>query len=357
MEPTIVISKQAISRDSTTSGDTIHLFAAPVSSLVHMGATYGEIVLFFKDSNHYSDNSLTGGRSTKASKYVKVFLKTRAGNEMKTIQFVKQTIDKAKASNSNITLDNNSNFFDIRGVLRVNNIVRDDELPTNDDIYLSCGTGGTATDIDPGVIDVATDLLLFYDFDDEGLPKTTSVPDFIASIAGDNITAIDGVLSVEFPESNLPERGDKFAVLAKVSNADYDYDWTESPTFEDLNISQWSTSDNPTLLFSRSRGADHTTTTTAANDILGEIGFRGVSSINNNAVAGKIRVTQTQSSTSSSYVQSKLELFTGTENGEEVALTINDERVTILPNQSTTPSAVQGGIYADNNDILFFGVS
>jgi len=311
-------------------------------------------VLFFKDSNHYSDNSLTGGRSTKASKYVKVFLKTRAGNEMKTIEFVKQTIDKAKASNSNITLDNNSNFFDIRGVLRVNNIVRDDELPTNDDIYLSCGTGGTATDIDPGVIDVATDLLLFYDFDDEGLPKTTSVPDFIASIAGDNLTAINGVLNVADPE--LIPGGNKFAVLAKSSDTDYDYDWTESPTFESVDIALWSTTGNPELLFRKSRGSDHTTTTTEQNDVLGEIGFRGVTNVNNEVASAKIKVTQTAAA-DDTYVKSKLELFTGTAIGEQVALTINDERVTILPNQSTTPSAVQGGLYADNNDKLFFGVS
>lgn len=356
MEPTIVISKQAISRDSTTSGDTIHFFAAPVSSLVHMGATYGEIVLFFKDSNHYSDNSIAGGRSTKASKYVKVFLKTRAGNEMKTIEFVKQTIDKAKSNGSNITLDNNSNFFDIRGVLKVNNIVRDDELPDNDDIYLSCGTGGTATDIDPGIIDVATDTLLFYDSSDNGLPKTTSVPDFIASIAGDNITAIDGVLSVEFPESDLPKGGDKYSVLSKRSNTDFDFEWTEDPTFESLNISKWSLAEHPELLFKRSQGFDHVNTPTEENDILGEIGFRAVNNQQEEVAVGKLKVTQTSNSISS-VVQSKLELFTGTQNGEEVALTINDERVTILPNQSTTPSAVQGGLYADNNDILFFGVS
>jgi hypothetical protein len=351
MEPTLVFTKQTISRTSTTTGANIDFFSAPASSLVHAGAAFGELVLFFKDSNIFSDNSITGGASTKAADYAKVTLKVRAGTEVKTIEFLNSLI--SKSSGKVIRFDNTLRQYDVRGVLQVLSIARTD-LPTDDDIYLSCGTGGSFEDIDPGIIDVANDLFLFYDADDNGLPKVESITDFVAAIAGDNLTAVNGVLNAS--EHRVPG-GDKFAVLAKSSDTDYDYDWTESPTFEDLNISKWSTSDNPTLLFSRSQGADHTTTTTAANDILGEIGFRGVSLENNNAVAGKIKVTQTQPSTSSNYVQSKLELFTGTKNGEEVALTINDERVTILPNQNEIPSAVQGGLYADNNDKLFFGVS
>jgi hypothetical protein len=354
MEPTLVFTKQAISRSSSTSGSNIDFFAAPSSSLVHIGATYGEVILFFQDSNHYSDDSLTGGKSTKASKFVKVLLKVRTGEEVNAIELIKQTIDKAAALGTILKFDNTTKEYSIRGVFAVNNIIRDDELPTDDDIYLSCGTGGSATDIDPGVIDVASDSILFYDFDDDGLPKTTSVPDFIASIAGDNLTAINGVLNVADPE--LIPGGNKFAVLAKSSDTDYDYDWTESPTFESVDIAIWSTTANPELLFRKSRGSDHTTTTTEQNDVLGEIGFKGVTNVNNEVASAKIKVTQTAAA-DDTYVKSKLELFTGTATGEQVALTINDERVTILPNQSTTPSAVQGGIYADNNDILFFGVS
>ena len=353
MEPTLVFTKQAISSTSSTSGENIDFFAASASNLVHMGATYGEIILFFRDSNHYSDDSLTGGRSPKATKFVKVLLKVRTGQEVKAIELVKQTLDRASELNTILKFDNTTKEYSIRGIYNVNNIIREDELPENDDIYLVGGGGGTLTDLDPGVIDVAEDSFLFYDLNDDGRPKSTTVADFITAIAGDNLTAVDGVLNAEMRIAG----GTKFSVLAKSSPTAYDYDWTESPTFESASIAVWGDLATPELLFRKSNGSDHTNTQTLQDDILGEIGFRGINSDTDEVVGGKIRFTQAIDSDTSRFVQSKLELFTGTETGEQVALTINEERVTILPNQSTEPSAVQGGLYADNEDILFFGVS
>jgi hypothetical protein len=149
--------------------------------------------------------------------------------------------------------------------------------------------------------------------------------------------------------------GDKFAVLAKVSDDDFDYDWTETPTFEQANISKWSETTSPKLLFTRSNGTDHTNTPTIANDVLGEIGFRGINSNNTPVDSAKILFTQTNNS--DTLIKSKFELFVGTDNGPEVALTANDERVISIPNQTDTPTAVRGGIYADDSDILFFGIS
>ena len=353
MEPTLVFTKQAISSTSSTSGENIDFFAASASNLVHMGATYGEIILFFRDSNHYSDDSLTGGRSPKATKFVKVLLKVRTGQEVRAIELVKQTLDKASELSTILKFDNTTKEYSIRGIYNVNNIIREDELPENDDIYLVGGGGGTLTDLDTGVIDVAEDSFLFYDLNDDGRPKSTTVADFITAIAGDNLTAVNGVLNAEMRIAG----GTKFSVLAKSSDTDYDYDWTESPTFESASIAVWGDLATPELLFRKSNGSDHTNTQTLQDDILGEIGFRGINSDTDEVVGGKIRFTQAIDSDTSQFVQSKLELFTGTETGEQVALTINEERVTILPNQSTEPSAVQGGLYADNEDILFFGVS
>lgn len=151
--------------------------------------------------------------------------------------------------------------------------------------------------------------------------------------------------------------GNKFGVLAKQSNIDFDYGWTETPTFEQANISKWSDANNPKLLFTRSRGADHTNDETLTNDILGEIGFTGINTSNASASGGKILFTQTQSSTTATHVQSKFELFVGTSTGEQVALTANEQRVISIPNLTSPPTAVEGGLYADNTDKLYFGVS
>ena len=151
--------------------------------------------------------------------------------------------------------------------------------------------------------------------------------------------------------------GSKYAVLNKLSDDDLDYDWTETPTFEQANISKWSDTANPTLLFTRSRGADHTNDETLQDDILGQIGFTGVNTNNEAATGGKMLFTQTQDSTTDTFVQSKFELFVGTDQGDQVALTANEQRVISIPNQSSAPDAVRGGIYANDNDILFFGIN
>lgn len=298
MEPLLVFTKKPISRTSTLTGEEVDFFATPADNLMHVGATLGEITLYFKNSNSYSDDSVAGGASTKTSNYAKVVLRTLTGTEVDTIKRIQRGIAKAKSSTSIINFDGANKSFDIQGVLSVISIVRDDLEVIEDldnDITLNCGTG------------------------------------------------IPG--------------GDRFAVLAKVSDADFDYDWTETPTFEQANISKWSDTLSPKLKFFRSKGEDHTNTTSEIDDILGEIIFTGVNIDGEESTAGKILFTQVNESDSSNFIESKLQLYVGTAEGDQVGLTINQQRVTSIPNLSTSPSPVRGGIYADNNDILFFGIT
>lgn len=202
MEPLLVFSKGQLSVRSNFS-DEIDVFATPMSNLVHMGATLGEITLFFKDSNLYADDSIAGGRETKKANYVQVKLKVRETNESNVIELFQRKLQQSKDTGVVIRFDNETREYAIRGVLKVNDIIRPDDLPTDDDIFLSCGTGGSSTGVDPGVVDVANDSFLFYDSDDEGLPKVETISDFVESIAGDNITATNGVLSVEDPNTTL----------------------------------------------------------------------------------------------------------------------------------------------------------
>ena len=297
MEPLLVFSKKAISRTSTLVGDEVDFFATPADNLMHIGAVFGEITMYFKNSNSYSDESIAGGASTKTSNYAKVVLKTLTGNEVETIKRIQKAITLARQSGKIINFDGVTRAFDVQGVLSIVEIVRDDIeiLDVDNDITLNCGTG------------------------------------------------IPG--------------GDRFAVLAKVSNDDFDYAWTETPTFEQANISKWSNTLSPKLKFFRSKGEDHTNTESEIDDILGEIVFTGVNIDGEESTAGKLLFTQVNESDSSNFIESKFELFIGTSTGDQVALTINEQRVTSIPNLSTSPSAVRGGIYADNNDILFFGIT
>ena len=297
MEPLLVFSKKSISRTSTLTGDDIDFFATPADNLMHVGATLGEITLYFKNSNSYSDDSVAGGASTKLTNFARVILKVRTGTETSTIQRIQTGITQAQKNGTILNFDGVTKQFDVKGVLSVIEIVRDeiDLSDVDNDISLNCGTG------------------------------------------------IPG--------------GDRFAVLAKVSDADFDYAWTETPTFEQANISKWSDTLSPKLKFFRSKSSDHTDTTTEIDDILGEIIFTGVNIDNEEASAGKMLFTQVNESDSSNSIQSKFELFVGTSTGDQVALTINQQRVTSIPNLSDTPSAVRGGIYANTSDILFFGVA
>jgi hypothetical protein len=349
MEPTLVFTKQAISSKSDTSGENIDFFSAPASSMAHIGASFGAIIIFFKDSNLFSDNSIAGGASTKKSDFAKVTLKVRSGREVDTIELLQSAL---KQEGKLIRFDNTTRVYDVRGITEVISIERT-ELPTDDDIYLSCGASGIIDDIEPGEIDTTVDSFMFYDDDDGGVSKVESVPDFLVKIAGTNITASDGQLNAVF---DLPG-GTKYSVLNKVSDDDNDYAWTETPQFEELKIAKWSTSDNPKLLFTRSRNEDHTYDTTTPTDILAEIGFNGVSSNREESQAGKITVTQSKSSTASPYVGSTIDFFVGTQSGDSKAFTINDERVIAIQNQDSPPTAIRGGIYANNNDILFFGIN
>lgn len=351
MEPLLVFSKGTITERSNTTSE-IDVLATPSSNLMHIGATLGEIIIFFRNNNLFSDDSIAGGASTKAADFTRVALRVRAGNETNTIERFHQTVKNAQGTGQILQFKNELKKYDVKGILEVVSITRTD-LPTDDDIYLSCGTGGSSTDIDPGVVDVANDSFLFYDSDDEGLPKVETISDFVAAIAGDNLTAVNGVLNA--PAFSIPG-GDKYAVLAKLSDTDDDYGWTETPQFEQLSISRWSSTEDPLLNFHYSRGTDHTETTTLQGDILGQIGFTGVNQNNSLAEGGKIVFTQTQDADTSKNLQTKFELFVGTAAGDQVALTANEERVISIPNLTTTPTAVQGGIYANNSDILFFGV-
>lgn len=192
----------------------------------------------------------------------------------------------------------------------------------------------------------------------DALPVNLQTVGYIAMVDGAGYYFKGGTWTseddwVEFP---IGRGGTKYSVLNKVSDEDYDFEWTESPQFETLNISRWSNTSKNTLKFFRSRGTDHTNEPTQDNDVLGEILFTGVDFTDNESTAGKIVFTQTGADEYDGSIPSKFELFVGTESGDAVALTANSERVVSLSTLDSEPTAVKGGLYTDASSLLYFGV-
>lgn len=149
--------------------------------------------------------------------------------------------------------------------------------------------------------------------------------------------------------------GNKYAVLAKLSDVDFDYDWTEDPQFESVTVTKYSPSLAPAINLFRSRGSDGVNGETQPGDIIASIAFSGVAADNSQAPAGKMVFTQVDAAGYNG-ISSKIELFVGSDNGDLPALTINEDRVVSVHRHSVAPPVVTGGIYANDNNELFFGV-
>ena len=191
----------------------------------------------------------------------------------------------------------------------------------------------------------------------DALPENLRTIGYISMVDGSGYYFKGGTWTseddwVEFP---IGKGGTKYSVLHKLSDEDYDFDWTETPQFEGLTIGRWNNSSSNDIEFFRSRGTDHNNEPTQDRDILGNIKFFGVDVNDNKVAAGKMLFTQVGSNHDGA-IASKFELFVGTENGNSLAMTVNEERVVSISRQTSEPSAVAGGVYADNVNNLYFGI-
>lgn len=150
--------------------------------------------------------------------------------------------------------------------------------------------------------------------------------------------------------------GKKNAVLSKLSDGQLDYDWTETPQFEAVSITQNSNNNPPSINLFRSRGSEDLLTQTQSGDVIAQVAFFGSSIGGNQATAGKMVFTQVQAAGYGPGVSTKMELFVGNDSGDVAALTLNEEKVVSISRQSTAPTPVAGGIYANTSNELFFGI-
>jgi len=162
----------------------------------------------------------------------------------------------------------------------------------------------------------------------------------------DNWTEVGG-------DAALPS-GSNFSILVRDSSNNAVFD--TSPRASSFEVFNSTGATAPSMVMTRTTGASGVAAATASGDVLGEFKFRGHDSGDVLREAGIVRFVQSTAS-ASGHVNTKVEIGVGNSNGVQTALTINEEKVLSIQKQGTAPGAVEGGIYADTSDNLFFGVS
>ena len=133
-------------------------------------------------------------------------------------------------------------------------------LTTNaasDSITISASGGGSSNSadlnaLDAGIVDVTADSIAFIDANDSGASKKESIVDFVSAIAGNNLTANNGVLNASGGGGSST-----FASLTEIDTADLDVHDIAYPATtvhvvtangtSAYRFDHFGTSDNPTL--------------------------------------------------------------------------------------------------------------
>lgn len=147
--------------------------------------------------------------------------------------------------------------------------------------------------------------------------------------------------------------GSNFSVLVRDSSNTVVFDTTPRVSAVDVFNSVANT--EPSIVFTRTSSASGVPAATSDAASLGKVTFRGHNSSNAATDAGAIEFTQVGAA--GSFVSSKLEVSVGTSAGAEVAMTLDQNKVLSLSRQSSTPTAVAGGFYADTSNNIYFGIS
>ena len=145
--------------------------------------------------------------------------------------------------------------------------------------------------------------------------------------------------------NGLPSGGGKNSVLVKSSGENYQAKWTPDPIFSSNTLKK---ADHPQLSFESSQDAK-----TSDSTILGRIQASGVSSNGENqtAVGPRIDFTQVGDAGETS-VSGKIEFYTSSDSdGQQLALTISQDKTLIFASQATVPTAVAGAMYFGNNSM------
>lgn len=179
-----------------------------------------------------------------------------------------------------------------------------------------------------------------------------SVPYIYTSANPSNAEWTDSSNWSSFSASNgIPAGGLEHEVLAKTSDADYAADWTGDPIFNSITAKESA----PVIDFK-----SNSTDPTGDGTVLGVLGSHGVSSNGGGLAAKGARIQFKQSGASGAdFVPASVEFYTssGTE-GQQLALTLNEEKTFIFAGHAAAPTAYVGGMYYNSEtDSYYVGVN
>lgn len=144
--------------------------------------------------------------------------------------------------------------------------------------------------------------------------------------------------------NGIPSGGLTNNALVKLSDSDYDAGWTGNPIFTSTTLNDTA----PTLLFGNTSA-----TATADSSTLGKIEFKGVGSGNAQATGGKVMFRQSGAA-GSTHVPTSIEFYTSTASDQNLAFSINNEKVSIFADNSSEPTAIAGGLYYNSTEENFY---
>ena len=154
-----------------------------------------------------------------------------------------------------------------------------------------------------------------------------------------------------FSASNgIPAGGTENEVLAKTSDQDYAADWTGDPIFNSITARESA----PVIDFK-----SNSTSPTIAGTVLGVLGAHGVSSNGGGAAAKGARIQFKQTGSSGTdFVPASVEFYTSSATeGQQLALTLSEEKTFIFAGHTAAPTPVSGGMYYNTtNDSFYIGV-
>ena len=160
-----------------------------------------------------------------------------------------------------------------------------------------------------------------------------------------------------FPaESAGIKGGDKYSILSKASNNDFDYEWSRRPSLEAVRLFGYSDTGTPEIKFTNSSDLFESNSPLSSGASIGSLKFAAYNTNRDEAIAGRIEFTQSEVATDSGYIDSSFSVYTAnSSDGEQLSLTVNNERVVKVEPLSKEPTAVPGGIYMSSDYKFYFG--
>tara|TARA_B110000444_G_scaffold174875_1_gene163557 strand:- start:17 stop:766 length:750 start_codon:yes stop_codon:yes gene_type:complete len=180
---------------------------------------------------------------------------------------------------------------------------------------------------------------------------TSVTPYFYKNTDVSGWTDSNNWMSLAALTGGLPQGGSQDNILAKTSDSDYESQWVNSITLETAQLKKIGGSEIPTLTFSKQK----TSEILRDGESLGELNSIGFNVGGDQRSGAAIKFVA--DGTVNSGIGSRVEFWTSDSEGEntsEKALTIDTDKKLIFAGSNSSPIAVEGGMYFNNDTKTFY---